>query len=257
MTQHQGREGSDPPPVTIVNSAGASPFVLVCEHASNFIPARYQRLGLPDAELLRHIAWDVGAADLTRALATRLDAPAFLAGVSRLLIDCNRPLDSFTSIPTVSEKSVPGNQNLEETERTARIRTWFEPFHSSISAYLDMREARGAPTAIVGVHSFTPVFAGVERPMHAGILFAASSAFGRAMIADLARDERLIIAENAPYRIDDEDWTIPTHADDRGLPGVLIEIRHDQLSEPGLIEAWADKLTNALLSAWRTSRRRS
>ena len=84
----------DPPPVTILNLAGVSPFVLVCEHASNFIPERYGRLGLPEAELLRHIAWDIGAAELTRALVSRLDAPAFLAGASRLLIDCNRPLGS-------------------------------------------------------------------------------------------------------------------------------------------------------------------
>jgi predicted N-formylglutamate amidohydrolase len=167
------------------------------------------------------------------------------------LIDCNRPLNSPTSIPEVSERPVPGNHNLKAAERDARARLWFEPFHSAISAHLDMRATRRRPTGVIGVHSFTPVFRGAQRPMHAGILFAASSTFGRAMIADLVRDEHLIIAENAPYRIDDEDWTIPSQAECRGLPGVLIEIRHDQLEGPALINVWADRLSRALLFAWR------
>jgi predicted N-formylglutamate amidohydrolase len=251
MTRMRAQSEYDPSPVTILNPAGVSPFVLVCEHASNFIPERYERLGLPESELSRHIAWDVGDADLTRALALLLDAPAFLGGASRLLIDCNRPLNSPTSIPEVSERPVPGNYNLKAAERDARARLWFEPFHTAISAHLDLRAARRRPTAVIAVHSFTPVFQGVQRPMHAGILFAASSIFGRAMIADLVRDEDLIIAENAPYRIDDEDWTIPSHAESRGLPGVLMEIRHDQLEKPMLINAWADRLSRALLFAWR------
>jgi predicted N-formylglutamate amidohydrolase len=242
----------DPPLVTILNPRGASQFVLVCEHASNFIPARLGRLGLPEAELVRHIAWDVGAADLTRALVSRLDAPAFLANVSRLLIDCNRPLSSATSIPEVSERPVPGNQNLDAAERRARARAWFEPFHTAISKHLDARAALHRPTAVIGVHSFTPVFKGVRRPMDAGILFGASSTFGRAIIADLGHDGNLIVVENAPYSIDGEDWTIPIHADGRNLPGVLVEIRHDKLATPSMIDAWADRLARALHHAWRS-----
>jgi predicted N-formylglutamate amidohydrolase len=241
----------DPPPVTILNPTGLSPFVLVCEHASNFIPEHYQRLGLPEAELLRHIAWDVGAAELTRALLSRLDATAFLAGASRLLIDCNRPLDSPTSIPEVSERPIPGNRGLGAAERRGRARAWFEPFHAAIAKHLDHRATRRTPTAVIGVHSFTPVLGGVARPMHAGILFAASSTFGRAMIADLRQYESLVVVENAPYSIDAEDWTIPNHADGRNLPGVLIEIRHDGLATPWLIDSWADRLVRALRHAWR------
>jgi predicted N-formylglutamate amidohydrolase len=243
----------DPPPVTILNLAGVSPFVLVCEHASNFIPERYGRLGLPEAELLRHIAWDVGAAELTRALVSRLDAPAFLAGASRLLIDCNRPLGSPTSIPEVSERAIPGNWRLDATERRARARDWFEPLHTAITQHLDDRAARRTPTAVIGVHSFTPVLDGVERPMQAGILFAASSTFGRTMTADLRREDGLIVAENAPYRIDDEDWTIPVHADARDLPGVLIEIRHDELASPAGVAIWEDRLARALIAGWRAT----
>jgi predicted N-formylglutamate amidohydrolase len=253
VTQNRAPTQYDPPPVTILNSAGGSPFVLVCEHASNFIPARYQRLGLPESELQRHIAWDIGAADLTRALVARLDAPAFLSGASRLLFDCNRPLISLTSIPEASEAPIPGNHRLEAAERSERARVWFMPFHAAISAHLDSRAALRRPTAVIGVHSFTPVLKGAHRPMHAGVLFAASTTFGRAIIVDLTREANVIVAENEPYRIDDEDWTIPSHADGRDIPGVLVEIRQDQLGSPSLVDAWADRLTRALSFAWRDS----
>jgi predicted N-formylglutamate amidohydrolase len=100
-----------------VNADGAAPVVLVCEHASNYLPTRYRGLGLPKQELSRHIAWDIGAAELTRHLATRLGAIAFLAGASRLLVDCNRPLDSPTLIPEISEIPIPGNRNIDDSER--------------------------------------------------------------------------------------------------------------------------------------------
>ena len=99
-----------PPAFEIVNPQGASGYVLTCEHASNFMPEEYQGLGLGPADLARHIAWDIGAADTARKLAIALDAPLVLSGYSRLLIDCNRPLGAPTSIPEVSElTAIPGN----------------------------------------------------------------------------------------------------------------------------------------------------
>jgi len=242
---------SDPPPVTIVNPDGEAPFVLVCEHASNYIPARYGVLGLPESELLRHIAWDVGAAGLTRGLSERLDATAFLAGASRLLIDCNRPLNSLTSIPEVSEIPIPGNRCIDDAERQSRARAWFEPFHAAIARHLDSREAQHRQMAVIGVHSFTPILGGVRRSMHAGVLFSASTKFGRTILANLRRDPTLDVAENAPYRIDAEDWTIPFHAERRGLIGALIEVRHDGLTSPSAIDTWADRLSRALSAGWR------
>jgi predicted N-formylglutamate amidohydrolase len=244
-------ESPTPPPMTIVNADGAAPFVLVCEHASNYMPARYRGLGLPEWELSRHIAWDIGAAELTRQLATRLDAIACLAGASRLLVDCNRPLDSPTLIPEVSEIPIPGNRNIGDAERQERIRAWFEPFHAGVARLLDERKARRRPAAVIGVHSFTPVLGGVRRPMHAGVLFGASSAFGRAVLSDLRQETHLSLAENAPYRIDNDDWTIPHHADSRGLPGLLLEIRHDGLESAGDVKRWADRVSRALSEGWR------
>ena len=236
-------------PVTVHNAQGASPFVLLCEHASNHIPARYADLGLPTAELGRHIAWDIGAAALARRLSALLDAPLLLSGVSRLVIDLNRPPGAPTSIPERSEDTpIPGNLALDAAERAAREATWFHPFHDAVTALLDGRAAAGQPAIVVGVHSFTPRFQGVERPWHAGVLFAEAEAFGRALAASIAAGTALVVGENEPYRIEPgvHDHTVPVHGDRRGIDAVLIEVRQDLLGEEAGIEEWALRLASAL-----------
>ena len=240
-----------PPAVEIVNEAGASAVVLVCEHASAHIPASYRSLGLATPDLSRHIAWDIGAAVLARALVARLDAPLFLHGYSRLLIDPNRPLHAADSIPTVSEDTdIPGNHGLPDAERHDRAARYFTPFHDAITRHLDARRAAGRPAVVVGVHSFTPVFRGVSRPWHVGILFAAAGRLGRSLIAALRIEPGLVVGENEPYRIEsDGDYTVPVHGDQRGLPAVLLEVRQDLLVDPAEIDRWADRLTRALRDA--------
>ncbi|SHI33089.1 Predicted N-formylglutamate amidohydrolase [Roseomonas rosea] len=240
---------SEPAPVTLLNAEGASPFVLLCEHASNHIPARLGALGLPPAELSRHIAWDIGAAELARRLSALLDAPLFLAGVSRLVIDLNRPPGVPTSIPERSEDTaIPGNLGLGVEERAAREGAWFHPFHVAVAALLDRRQAAGAPTLVVGVHSFTPRFQGVDRPWHAGVLFGEAEVFGRALAAAIGADPSLVVGENEPYRIEPgvHDYTVPVHGDARGLDAALIEVRQDLLADAAEIEAWALRLASAL-----------
>ena len=125
---------ADPPVLTVLRPQGRSPIVLVCEHASNHIPAEYGDLGLPEAELQRHIAWDIGAEGLTRRLSELLDAPAFIAGWSRLLIDGNRPPGAPSSIPEISEATVvPGNAGLSAAEAAARAERFFRPFHDGLA----------------------------------------------------------------------------------------------------------------------------
>ncbi len=140
---------------------------MLCEHASNHMPTEYRQLGLDASHLQRHIAWDIGAAEVTRLLSARLDAPAFLSGYSRLLIDLNRPLDTPGSIPVLSEDTdIPGNVGIHTAERDRRAEIMFSPFHERVAAHLDRRLAQGRPTRIVTIHSFTPVFLGVARPWH-------------------------------------------------------------------------------------------
>ena len=238
----------DTPAVTTVNEGGASPYVLLCEHASNYIPPEYAGLGLQAADLQRHIAWDIGAADLSRLLSQRLDAPLILSGYSRLLIDCNRPLLTPTSIPTRSEDTeIPGNHGLDAEERERRAAAYFTPFQDRVVAMLDRRQRSGTPTIVFAVHSFTPVFRGVARPWHCGVLYAAAAAFGRGLVTRLAADSGLVVGDNQPYQIGSTtDYTVPVHGDGRGLTAALLEIRQDLLATPAGIEEWAQRLVPAL-----------
>ena len=237
-----------PPAVEVINAAGASDIVLICEHASSHMPAEFADLGLGPEDRRRHIAWDIGAAAVARGLSERLDAPAFLSGYSRLLIDLNRPLSSATSIPQRSESTdIPGNADLAESERARRAEKMFTPFHDRVATHLDARQRAGRPTRIVAVHSFTPVFFGVARPWHAGILFDRSRTFAEQVIARLRLDPAMNVAANVPYVISrDEDYAIPVHGEDRGHDAILIEVRQDLLSSAAGIAEWTDRLAAAL-----------
>lgn len=237
----------DPPAVETVNAQGTSPYVLLCEHASNHIPARYDRLGLAEAELQRHIAWDIGVAPIARALAQALDAPLVLSGFSRLLIDCNRPTGVATSIPEISETTpIPGNIALAREERAYREAHFYWPFQKEVARILDRRQAEGKPTIIFGVHSFTPVFKGVARPWHAGILFRKAERLGNALVAAL-QEPGLTVVANEPYQIrDDGDYTVPVHGEARGVDAVLIEIRQDLIGDRDGQAAWTKRLAPAL-----------
>ena len=237
-----------PPAVTAVNEDGPSPYLLLCEHASRFIPDAYGGLGLGEDDLVRHIAWDIGAAALARRLSSLLGAPLFLSGYSRLLIDCNRPPLSPTSIPTRSEDTeIPGNRALTAAERDGRAARYFHPFHHRVTAALDRRSEEGRVTAVLGIHSFTPVFQGVARPWQGGVLHRGAARFGQALAERLARRTGLLIGDNEPYRVTPEtDYTVPVHGDGRGLPAALIEVRQDLLRDEEGIAAWADHLAAAL-----------
>ncbi|QCK88563.1 N-formylglutamate amidohydrolase [Phreatobacter aquaticus] len=238
---------ADPPVLTVLRPQGRSPIVLVCEHASNHIPAEYGDLGLPEAELQRHIAWDIGAEGLTRRLSELLDAPAFIAGWSRLLIDGNRPPGAPSSIPEISEATVvPGNAGLSAAEAAARAERFFRPFHDGLARHLDQRMAAGRETRVVGVHSFTPVFLGVPRRWHAGILFQHATEWGHRAVAALDRPGRPVVA-NEPYRIEeDTDYLVPIQAEKRGLQAILLEIRQDLLATPKHQDEWARELAPIL-----------
>lgn len=239
----------EPPPYAVVNPDGASPFLLLCEHASNRIPRALGDLGVSHAERQRHIAWDIGVSALSQHLSATLDAPLFMTNYSRLVIDCNRPLHVPSAIPEISETTpIPGNIGIGAAERRQRIETLFQPFAGAVARRLDLRQAQNLPTGVVGVHSFTPIYQGRSRPWHAGVLYGEAAAFGRALIAALEEETGLVIGDNEPYNIHpDEDYTVPVHADARGLPGLLIEIRHDLLATGEDVMRWGESMTACLL----------
>jgi predicted N-formylglutamate amidohydrolase len=234
-----------------VNEAGTSPVFLVCEHASNHIPAQYRRLGLTEADVQRHIAYDIGAADVARQLSRRLDAPLVLSGYSRLLIDCNRPLAAPSSIPVRSEATdIPGNVGLDANERARRDAMFFAPFRQRVAEMLDARLGSGRPTLLIGMHSFTPVYLGVPRVWHAGFLYLRAGRLGRALIAALrAADPLLVVGDNEPYQVTlESDYTVPYQGDVRGIPAALIEVRQDLIDSPAGVAQWAERLARVLAS---------
>jgi predicted N-formylglutamate amidohydrolase len=238
-----------PEAVETLNEHGRAPVVLLCEHASNFIPAEYSGLGLTPPDLQRHIAWDIGAASVTRRLSSLLDAPAFLGNYSRLLIDLNRPLHTHSSIVTRSEATdIPGNASLTQAERARRTARIFTPFHEAVEQHLARRAAAGRASVIVAVHSFTPSFHGTPREWHAGILYDKAQAFAFATIDRLRQSGHgLKVDANVPYTVSpDEDYGLLVYGDNVGNPAILVEIRQDLLLRQEDQHAWAEKLATTL-----------
>jgi predicted N-formylglutamate amidohydrolase len=238
-----------PASVEIVNAVGRSPVVLLCPHASNHIPSSYGNLGLPPSELERHIAWDIGAANVTRRLAALLDAAAFLGTYSRLLIDLNRPLDSDSSIVARSESTdIPANIGIRAEERALRTERVFQPYHESIAAHLAARRAADRPSVIVAIHSFTPTYQGVTRVWHAGVLFVSSTTFAHASMERLrASDASLNVEANVPYTVTpDTDYGVLVYGDDIGNSALEVEIRQDLIAHPEGQERWAHRLAQTL-----------
>jgi predicted N-formylglutamate amidohydrolase len=240
---------ADPPPYEVHRPSGRARVLLACDHASRAFPAALGRLGLPDEVAWRHIAWDIGAAELTRALADRLDAAAVLAGYSRLVIDCNRRLDDATCFAAVSDgRPIPGNQGLTEADRRARAAACYEPYHAAIAGRLDdVRRRTGAPGALVAIHSFTPVYGAQARPWNVGILWDKDPRIPVPLLERLRREPRLVVGDNEPYSgRHPADYTIDRHAESAGLPHVCIEVRQDELLTPAGVARWADVLGRAL-----------
>jgi predicted N-formylglutamate amidohydrolase len=239
----------DPPPFEILHPERRAPLLVICDHASRAIPRALGGLGLEDAVLMRHIGWDIGAAEVTRRLAGLLDAPAVLCGYSRLVIDCNRGLGDATSIPEVSDGvAVPGNAGLTPAARVARVDGIFRPYHAAIAAQLAAFAARGIVPVVFSVHSFTPVMNGFARPWHVGILWDKDPRVPVPLIAGLAAaDPRRIVGDNEPYSArEPSGYSIRTHAEPAGLPHVAVEIRQDLVDTPAGTAEWADALAAGL-----------
>lgn len=233
----------------IDNPAGRAPVLLVCDHASNTIPDGLDGLdglGLDPANLLDHVAWDIGALALARRLASALDATLIAAPVSRLVVDPNRAPDAHDLIPLTAEGlAIPGNANVDAHARAARLRAYHAPFHEAIDAHL---AARPDILALVSVHSFTPILFGKPRHWHAGILHGPDARMADVMIASLSRDPQLKIGRNEPYAPEQGVfYTMDRHADGRAT--VMIEARNDLIRDEIGQARWAQRLADAVHAA--------
>jgi predicted N-formylglutamate amidohydrolase len=238
----------EPAAVTVLRPQGRSHFLLVCDHAGNRMPKKLGDLGVSESERRRHIAWDVGMEPVVRTMAEALDATAILQPYSRLVIDCNRPIGSSTSMPAISEDTpIPGNVDITDGEREARAREIFRPYHDAIERELDRRKREGIRTLLVAMHSFTPVYKGEKRPWHAGVLYNRDSRFAAFVLRLLREEDKLVVGDNEPYTVSDgTDYTIPVHGERRGLPHTAIEIRHDLIEDAAGQRMWAERMCRIL-----------
>ena len=241
-------DARDVPPVHEDNALGTSPFLLTSDHYGRLIPRVLGDLGLPETELVRHIAWDIGISGVAEALAKHLDAHLIAQRYSRLVIDCNRPPGVPSSIPRISEATIiPGNEALTREAAEMRRQAIFDPYHRRIAEVIEARLRNSMPTVLVSLHSFTPVYAGIIRPWHIGTLYHRDTRLPPLLLKWLRAEPELVVGDNEPYAVSDEtDYTIPVHGEARGLMNTGIEIRQDLLAEPaGQIE-WAERLARIL-----------
>ena len=232
---------------SVLNGASTSPFVFVCDHASNRLPPGYGTLGLPAEAFARHIAYDLGVAALTAALSDRFHATAVLAGFSRLLIDPNRGSDDPTLIMALSDGAIiAGNHKITPEERAHRIAAYFEPYHQAIDAALDRVLARGAAPLLISVHSFTPVWRGAKRPWDCGILWNRDGRLALPLLDALRAEGDLTVGDNEPYSGELEGDCMDRHGTQRGIAHVLIEVRQDLIGDDAGVAAWAARLEQTL-----------
>lgn len=235
----------------LVNRDGAAPLLLVCDHASRRFPDHLGTLGVPEPETFEHIAWDIGAAELTRGLSAALDAPAILSRWSRLVVDCNRRIGDPSAFPEASDRIlVPGNASMSPEDREWRIRAIHAPYHAAIDRQLDAMLARGVAPSFVSVHSFTPLLGEIARPWHVGILWDQDDRLPRPVLEALRSVAGLHVGDNEPYSgRHPSDYTLHAHGGARGLAHVGFEIRQDLLATRGGIDYWVGLLATALRKA--------
>jgi predicted N-formylglutamate amidohydrolase len=241
-------------PQVLHNAEGAGGVVLICEHASNRIPDAYLGLGLSEVQRRMHIAWDPGALEVATDLAQRLDAPLVYARYSRLLLDLNRAPGAADAIALSSEDiPIPGNHGIGAAEQQLRQRQIYQPFHAAIDALLERRLRAGVPTAVVSIHSFTPVYRGQPRPWQVGVIAQHDRRLADGLLAALRRESGLCVGDNQPYAPADGVYhTIERHGEARRLPCVMIEIRQDHLADAPAQRNWAQRLEAGLRHALST-----
>jgi len=241
----------EPAPFEVLNPDAGGRVLLICDHASKRVPAVLANLGLSEIELARHIGWDIGAEDVTRRLSAALDAPAVIAGYSRLVIDCNRALDHPGLIlPESDGTPVPANLRLSPEDRAVRISSLFDPYHAAIREQaLRLKQAMGGDGApvILSIHSFTPIMDAVERPWEIGILWNRDPRLPEPLIARLRVMPGLTVGDNEPYSARlGYGYTLERHGDGRGFANALIELRQDLIDTHHGAEKWAEILLEAL-----------
>jgi predicted N-formylglutamate amidohydrolase len=237
---------NDPEPVSVQNAGGSSPYVFVSEHAGNYVPVALKNLGLSKGDINDHIGWDLHIQSVGGMLSNSLDAPYICQPYSRLLIDCNRPVASETSIPATADgRSVPGNRSLDQQARSQRQDEIFTPFHRAIEHILEQRHQRARETIFVTLHSFTPAMNTDDeaRPWNISFQYGRDPRFSNLMMAVFKDHPDICVGDNVPYPVTDSThYTIPEHGERRRLHHTMIELRQDVIASAKGQAFWANIL---------------
>ena len=237
-------------PVESIPGHRAGGVLFLCDHANAALPAEYGDLGLPPQAFTRHIAYDIGAAEMVRHLANIFNAPAILTTFSRLLIDPNRGEDDPTLVMRLSDGAIiPGNADAGPAEIARRIAHFWHPYRRAVKLELDAMLATGVVPAIISMHSFTPAWKNVRRPWHVTALWDNDPRLPLPFIEIMRRDPDLVIGDNEPYDGALEGDTMDEHCTRRGLANLLIEVRQDLIGTPHQARAWAERLAGPMREA--------
>jgi len=226
--------------------------IFLCDHASNLVPDHLDNLGLDEATFERHIAYDIGASELTRGLAAHFGTPAVLSNFSRLLIDPNRGIDDPTLIMRLSDGAIiPENAQLEETARGHRLENFYHPYHQAITDIIDQALSEELAPVLISIHSFTPAWKGHPRPWHAGILWDKDPRFAQPLISELRNQDDIVVGDNQPYKGALKGDCLHRHATQRGLAHGLVEVRQDLICDDDGVAEWVDRLVSAIQKAMK------
>ena len=239
-------------PVESIDGPRDAGVVILCDHASSALPPAYGDLGLTREAFARHIAYDIGAAWVTRRLAVRLHAPAVLSTFSRLLIDPNRGADDPTLVMRLSDGAiVPGNARVDAAETLRRRELYWRPYRQACARLVDTMSEAGRPPAVLSIHSFTPSWRGRPRSWKVGVLWDKDPRLPAPLLEAFAKEQDLqppseMVGDNEPYDGALFGDTIDDIATSRGLANALIELRQDLIATRENAESWADRLANII-----------
>ncbi len=241
----------EPPVVDVINPRGEGRFVLVCEHASNYIPAEYKNLGLGVKVRNSHVAWDPGALEVAKYISQKLDAPLVTSCVSRLLYDCNRPPAVKSAVSERSENyDIKGNINLTKDKLDERAEKFYFPFRNALSECLGAHSRRVGNTILVTIHTFTPIFQGRSRSLKIGVLHDSDNRMADGMLSALANLTRLKVERNQPYGPrDGVTHTLKEHGTKRGIANVMLEVRNDLVKTKSQQEEIGELLAKAIVTS--------
>jgi predicted N-formylglutamate amidohydrolase len=251
----------DKKPFEILNEGNAADIIIICDHASNYVPSEFDNLGLEPEQLNQHIGWDIGAADLTCRISKIINAAAIICGTSRLVVDTNRSPDDQGCIPEFSDNIIiPGNLNLTKSNRMKRIKKYFWPYHNAvsnvISKHRELSKYQNNIPLVFSIHTFTPIISlqkKTKRPWHAGVLWNRDPRVSIPLMRLLkAHSNDLVIGDNEPYSGKEFYYSLDFHAGNAGLPHCAIEVRQDLVSTSADRVYWADVISKSLLNILRT-----